>query len=706
MSRPAGFPWDDYTPFGYLNTPNHTRSRPLGVIRATPGPGFSWRYPAYAGGYGGRHEVYQAGLALDLPGAAFTCPYHSSGLVRYELALNGGTLQVSFHAFGDAVLRLHARFSAPAKAAPATVTVRAAYARRLAAGGQWGESGLVGRPEPGGLSFQTFEDGPAFTFTCDRPTTGGLGSAPPAPGEWPAAGFVCALATHGEQASLHGALAATLAPGEEATFLLARGPALPGARRARGAAMREGRAWEQTTEAADARFWAAAPVLSGAWPAHWRRGLVYDLETLRMMLRPPSGSYAHPWDAMQVQAPRVVLAETAMDALALSLADPEIAQRLLLGAFLDASGPNVPCSREDGGHNMIAADGEACGTGPQWGFPFLVARELHRARPDGAWLRAITGKLDEHLEWWLEQRAAAAGDQPWLGFACSWESGQDDSPRFLEQPLGGGHPVRRIRPVDLHAAVAHAAQVLEGFWRELGDPGRVARWTAVAATYAALTERLWNGERYTDLDGRDASESPDGRPTGVDDIMLLTPWALGVASPAHAAAGRVLAARLDERGEAWPMFGWVATEAALKLGRSDQAASLVAAMLERAYTRWDERHPAPGAPMPGLASEYWPHAAPGGGEGYGWGAFGVYLLVATLVGYRPLERALTLRPNLPPDWRVAGREYTLRLTHHGAPLTISLTPTEAGGCRLSVNGARRDAAWGEIVDLTDDEVMA
>ena len=82
---------------------------------------------------------------------------------------------------------------------------------------------------------------------------------------------------------------------------------------------------EADHRADDEAFWERAPQLSGDWPAHWRRGFIYDLETLRMTIRPPSGVIPQPWDGMQIQAPRTVLAEAAMDTLFLSYADPELA---------------------------------------------------------------------------------------------------------------------------------------------------------------------------------------------------------------------------------------------------------------------------------------------------------------------------------------------------------------------------------------------
>src|SRR5207302_10736749 len=46
---------------------------------------------------------------------------------------------------------------------------------------------------------------------------------------------------------------------------------------------------EAEHRADDEKFWERAPQLSGDWPEHWRRGLVYDLETLRMVMRPSAG---------------------------------------------------------------------------------------------------------------------------------------------------------------------------------------------------------------------------------------------------------------------------------------------------------------------------------------------------------------------------------------------------------------------------------
>ena len=52
-----------------------------------------------------------------------------------------------------------------------------------------------------------------------------------------------------------------------------------------------------------------------------------------MTIRPPVGVIGSFWDGMQIQAPRTVLAEAAMDVLFLSYADPSLAAEVMLGHF-------------------------------------------------------------------------------------------------------------------------------------------------------------------------------------------------------------------------------------------------------------------------------------------------------------------------------------------------------------------------------------
>jgi hypothetical protein len=684
------FPADDYTPYGYLATPTHTRNlTPRGVLRSWDA-GVCWHYPAYASGYGGRREIYRAGLRVGLDDAlalaqfdAVSSAYHSANLLAFDLRRQRATAQVEVHAVGEHAVR--ARVTA---ADAAALVCEVVYTRLMAANGEWGESGLVGRLRADGLVLQGFEDGHAFVLWCSRPPrdiriAADADDLAGAPLLRDPDAFVPALGRAGDLVTLHGRLVFDgSAPLE---LILARGLTrreaelqLRLARDGADAALAAGRA-------ADDQFWATAPRLMGDWPDHWRRGLVYDFETLRMMVKPPVGIYGQIWDAMQIQAPRVVLGEAAIDALLLSYADPALAQQLLLGTFADAPEPQVPCSREDGSYNMVAADGSACGTAPPWGYPWLVLGWLARLRPDQAWLRAIYPHLQSYLEWWLAERTDAAG---WLGYACSWESGQDDSPRFGAQPLGGGHPVRHVRPVDLHAAFAHAATVMADFAMQLGLPADAARWTAEADANRDRTLALWSGARFADFD------ATAGAFTAVDDVMLLAPLALGQAQKAQIAALRAAVEALDPADSVWPMFAWTAVEALQAADLDAQAAEFAAAICERAYSFWDMRPADPARTLPGVTCEYWPLSGRCGGEGYGWGAFGIHLVLHTLLGFTPDVAHVALRPNLPVAWRVPGRRYAVQLAWRGAVHTIALEPLSAERVAVTVDGERVEGAWG------------
>ncbi|SCG68553.1 MGH1-like glycoside hydrolase domain-containing protein [Micromonospora humi] len=695
MTPDTGFPVDDYTPHGYLDVPEHTRRlTPYGVVRSHD-LGFRWHFPAYARAYGGRSEVYRAGLRIAADGAlhgadldGLGAPYHSKNLVAFRAERPAGPIAAEFHLVGPDVLAARVRARVADR-----LSVRADYTRQIGADRSWGESGLVGRRTGDTVLLQGFEDGEAFVLwvsepdavaalTTDAATADGWtrDGLPEAHG----AGPVTALGEQGQRVDL--AAVVQLGAGEhDLTVLLARGRTENEARSRLAEARDRRPAVHAALTLADRAFWSGAPLLSGDWPAHWRRGLVYDLETLRMMVKPPVGVYTMAWDAMQIQAPRVVLGEAAIDALLLGYADPALAQRLLLGTFADASEPHVPCSREDGSHNMVSADGSACGTGPQWGWPWLVLRRLWDAHPDRDWLERIYPLLAGYLDWWLEHRRDPEG---WLGHACSWESGQDLSPRFGAQPLGGGHPTYHIRPVDLHAAVAHAAGVMADFARVLGRERDVPGWVTLARDYGERTARLFTGARYADTDGR------TGEPTEVEDVMLWSPLALGLAGAEQTDALREAIRAVDPADLVWPMFVWTVVDAALGAGEHEVAAAVAGAVVDRAYRFWDAREADDERTLPGIACEYWPPSGRCGGEGYGWGAFGVHLLLGVLVGARSVGDRLLVRPNLPADLRVPGRTYRVRLAHRGRPVELTLRP-RADGVDVTVDGRTAALGWAE-----------
>ena len=477
--------------------------------------------------------------------------------------------------------------------------------------------------------------------------------------------------------------------GHEVTWLMARGKrrglALDEAAHARD---RVGDALARV-RAEDEAFWRSAPRLDGAWPDTWRRGFITDLETLRMMVRAPIGIYRHVWDAMQIQAPRVVLAEAAIDALLLSYADLATAKQLLLGTFLDAPAANVPCSREDGSYNMVGANGSECGTAPEWGYPVRVAAHLFSRDGDVAWLEAIYPGLVRFLHWWEDERRDEDG---YFVYDNSWESGQDLSARFGPQKEGGGSTIRMVRPVDLQAAMADACGHMAAFARVLGrDP---EPWDQRAQRYGATTAAMWHENGFRDHDARVGWSD-------VADVMQLAPVALGLASPSRIAALAPAIARLADDAYLWPMFVWTATDAALAAGAADVAVDIVCTTLDRAYGAWDRRSPAPDDPLPGITCEYWGTEGHFGAEGYGWGAFGVHLVFRVLLGYRPLPDGFALRPRLPASW--PDGTYAVTNVNAGtAPVDLDLAvqgqtvhvTARARAGTLGVAGARgRELRW-------------
>ncbi|MET9021020.1 hypothetical protein ABZV93_13630 [Actinopolymorpha sp. NPDC004070] len=708
----ASFPLDDYTPYGYLDVPEHTRRlTPKGVLRSRD-VGFCWHFPALATSYGGRRETYRTSVRVGVDGALAMAdfdevcsPYHSKDLVRFVAERGSARCEADFVVVGSDVVAAFVDATAERH-----TTVRVDYTRLVGADHGWGESGLVGRSDTSAenlrnvVVLQGFEDGEAFALTV-VPTGDAEGDDPGVPGlvagvtadaaeadRWTAegghgdlAGPVTVLGEPGQEVTLSAVVSVPATGRRDLLVLLSRGRTADEATGRLAEAAEIAHRVRGTRIRSDDAFWSRAPRLTGDWPAHWRRGLVYDLETLRMMVKPPVGIYHHVWDGMQIQAPRVVLGEAAIDALLLSYADPRLAQELLLGVFADAPLPNVPCSREDGTYNMVSADGTVCGTGPQWGYPWPVVRHLFAAHPDEAWLARIYPPMAAYLDWWLAHRGDADG---WLVHACSWESGQDLSPRFGDQPLGGGHPTWSVRPVDLQATFADAAATMADLAGVLGRDEDVRRWRDVATEFADRTARMWTGERYADVDTR------TGQPSAVDDVMLLAPLALGQAGAGQVEALRATVRAADPDTIVWPMFAWTAVDAAEAAGDHDTAARVAGGVVDRAYGFWDARRHEPGRTLPGVACEYWPLSGRCGGEGYGWGAFTTHLLLGTLVGLRPEAGGLRVRPNLPAGLRVPGEVYGVELTVRDTPVRIRLEPT-ADGVDVTVNGRLAKLTWGE-----------
>src|SRR5688572_1788742 len=249
----------------------------------------------------------------------------------------------------------------------------------------------------------------------------------------------------------------------------------------------------------DDAFWNGATRLEGDWPPSWRRGWVYDTETTRMCVYPPGGIFTDVWPAWMVQWPRAVVAEGTLDMARFAYASPELAQRALLSLFRDAQTPNVPCVFQHGEPNMVAADGSICGTSPAWCVPFYNLERLFSFTLDRAWLAEIYPYLKQYLEWWLAERTDPEG---WAVYKCTWEAGEDDTPRLDPERRGDNVVSAFVRPVELQAMMALSAGAMRRFSVVLGDPEAARRWRDVEAAYLERTRALWDPAegRFRDWD--------------------------------------------------------------------------------------------------------------------------------------------------------------------------------------------------------------
>ena len=658
-------PLDHYTPHGYLDNPFHTRNlNPSGVIRSTSGLGFAWHYPALPRGYGYR-EIYSASLNLALTIGEKTyhrqsdfdelyADIHTKNIFRYRWAVGNLEVSATFWRVGEHSLACRANLSSDTLQT-VQLTAFTRYTRHLGAAGVWGESGLVGLRCGERVVVQGFEDGEAFALGADlEPAAVGVvaeltGEFLRTPGMDET--HVVATGRKGESVTLYGAACydLELTPERPARLdvVLARDIRRDLALRSHEEAMSNRATALASAQRDDEAFWAKAPTLRGDWPEHWRRGFATDFETLRMMVRAPIGIYHHPWDAMQLHAPRVVLAEAAIDALLLGYADLDTAKAMLLGTFLDAPAENVPCSREDGSYNMVGANGSECGTAPEWGYPTEVAAFLYDMSPDPAWLEAVYPGLKAFLEWWLEHRS---DDEGYLVYDNSWESGQDLSARFGPQKEGGGSTIRTVRPVDLQAAMASACRTMRRFTEILGRDEEEELWRTRAETFLGYVESLWFGSAYRDFDAQVGWSD-------VWDVMQLAPVALGLAGQAKVDTLRPKIRELAADTYLWPMFVWTAADAALEAGELAVAADIASTTVDRAYRYWDSRDYSEEGRLPGVTCEYWGLDGRCGAEGYGWGAFGIHLVICTLIGFKPQGNGFTLAPNLPESFLQSGTRY-------------------------------------------------
>src|SRR5690606_8756029 len=160
--------------------------------------------------------------------------------------------------------------------------------------------------------------------------------------------------------------------------------------------------------------------------------------------------------------------------------------------------------------------------------------------------------------------------------------------------------------------------------------------------------------------------------------MQLASLALGLAPAERLEPLRDTVTRLSDDAYLWPMFVWTAVDAAVGAGRLDVAAAIAHDTVDRAYGYWDSREFSEDGRLPGVTCEYWGLDGRCGAEGYGWGAFGVHLVLGTLVGFRPRGSSFDLTPNMPRAWLTSGRRFRVRNLRTG-PAVFDLEYAVADG---------------------------
>src|SRR2546425_12742013 len=58
----------------------------------------------------------------------------------------------------------------------------------------------------------------------------------------------------------------------------------------------------------------------------------------------------------------------------------------------------------DGSYNMVADDGQICGTAPEWGYPLWCCQQLWLRSGNLSWLQRLYPGAAAYLRWWLDHR--------------------------------------------------------------------------------------------------------------------------------------------------------------------------------------------------------------------------------------------------------------------------------------------------------------
>jgi hypothetical protein len=715
-----GFPRDEYTPFGYLANP-YAVARSWsegkgGNLRSTDDSvGFGWLYPWARGAEAGAQIEIGVGRGSELmlarsdfERAGLYASHHSANLFEYTWSCWGVTWCARFVLVGENELGVEVEIDGASMELTlylAVVGWRQDRTPCIAEPGSTSSHGSVDLGAPFGtheLWVETMSDQirRLGTATSRQDLVAGRGHSRPL-----------------EAGRVGVGVAVTLAGGSSvaATLRRKRGGESEVAEARRPEPVIVSREIEEARRRDD-RFWRGAARLEGDWPASWRRGWVHDVETTRMCVFPAGGIFRDVWPAWMIQWPRVVLAEGSLDLARLAYADPDLAKRAALSMVRDAPAPNVPCVFQHAEPNMVAADGSVCGTSPSWCVPFYNFERLYLRTLDRAWLNEIYPFLARYLQWWLEERTDPDG---WAMYKCTWEAGEDDTPRLDPERRGDNVVSELVRPVELQATMALSATVLGRFADELGEHAEAARWQGIAGAFTARTQELWDAQasRFRDWDcRRNGFLEPSGQTSywGVDpcrySALSFTPLLAGLAREDQR---RAMAEELEHYATPpwtlWPSWSYVVLESALAMGERAFAARVAASIVGRVYDELDRRtRGEPRGPTPGVAREYWPldlgtwNAC----EGYGWGATTASFLVRQILGFLESESTSGVRfrlgPGLPEALLESGRRYAIvNMPYRGHSLDLEyavLASADGSDARLTVRVSAEGASSCVVVD--------
>lgn len=420
----------------------------------------------------------------------------------------------------------------------------------------------------------------------------------------------------------------------------------------------------------DLSFKEKTPRLSGDWSDAVKNGFTYDFETTRMCCYPPMGVFKDVWPSWMLAYPRAVLAEGSMDMNRLGYADPDLAKRAILTLFRDTGDRNVPCVFFTGAPNMVAEDGSICGTSPAWCIPFFQIFLLYLRDLDKEWLKSLYPYLTDYHLWWRENRSDEDG---YIVYRCTWEAGEDDSPRLDPNRTGSGIISNYVRPVELQASMALNAHIMKFFCQELSILDEIPFWEGQKTFFRDKLQSLWDpsSQRFRDWD---KEKKTFVQVTGNNDywnadFTRLSPLSLAVvlfdlcSEDQKAAMKKEIPLYGCEPFNVWPSWNFLFSEAASALKMYRFLSHFSWQIIERVYEENDNRVLEEGKPLPGTAREYWPLSKDffKGNDAYGWGAQTATLLIRHILGIKSSQNTqefvLSLCPNIPDPLMLNGKTF-------------------------------------------------